>query len=218
MLRRFDQGVGTDRITAFSDGVFAIAITLLVLNLKVPDLPQDAPAADLLAALAEDLPNVQAYVVTFLVVGLFWMTHHRTFSFIRRYDGLLVWLNLLLLLCICVLPYPTAMLGRFSGAVPVMIYAANLSLVSLLQLTIWWYATRQHRLVDPDLSLMLIRLGTLRGLSTLGVFLASFAIAPFSAGAAMACWLLIPVPLILMTHVYHEKQVAEDCHVCQGDR
>jgi uncharacterized membrane protein len=218
MRTRFGKGVGTERITAFSEGVFAIAITLLVLNLRVPDLPHDVPSAELLVALRADLPNVQAYVVSFLVVGLFWITHHRTFSFIRRYDPVLVWLNLLLLLCICVLPYPTAMLGRFAGPVPVIIYATNLAAVSLFQLTIWCYATSQHRLVDPDLPPALIHLAALRGLSTLTIFLTSLVVAFYNAEAAMLCWLLIPVALTVVGRKYRREPAADEQQICDGVR
>ena len=209
MRPQFDKGLGTERIVAFSDGVFAIAITLLVLNLRIPDLPHDATSAQLIAELRADLPNMQAYVVSFLVVGLFWVTHHRTFGYIRRYDSVLVWLNLILLLFVCIVPYPTAMLGRFSGQVPTMIYATNLGIVSLLQSAIWLYATTNHRLVDPDLPPTLIHFGVLRGLSTFGIFLLSFVVAHFDAEIAMFCWVLIPVVLVLLARTYH-KQVATE--------
>src|SRR5262245_9395560 len=128
------QGIGTGRIEAFSDGVFAIAITLLVLNLKVPELPPDAPPGALLPALFEDLTSIQAYVLSFLVVGLFWMTHHRLFSYIQRYDALLVWMNLLMLLFVSVIPFPTAILGRYGGPVALRLYDMTLTAASGLLL------------------------------------------------------------------------------------
>jgi uncharacterized membrane protein len=216
MQPRFGKGEGIERITAFSDGVFAIAITLLVLNLHVPDLSHDTSSAALIAALLADLPNVQAYVMSFLVVGLFWTTHQRTFAFIRRYDTVLIWLNLLLLLCVCVLPFPTAIVGRFVGPVPVMIYAANLALVSLLQLTIWWYATSQHRLVDPDLPVSLIHLGALRGLTTMSIFLTSIVVAFYDATVAMLCWLLLPLALALSRRAYRQEQAADEHQALQS--
>jgi uncharacterized membrane protein len=196
MHARFAKGDGTERITAFSDGVFAIAITLLVLNLRVPDLPPDAPPEALLSELLSDLPNLQAYVLSFLVVGLFWTTHHRVFAYIRRYDTVLVWLNMFLLLFVCVLPYPTAMLGRFGGAIPVRIYTLTLATVSLFQLAIWCYATSGFRLVDPDLPPAMARYGVLRGLSTLLIFLAVFAVSFYDADIALWGFGLIPVVLI----------------------
>ena len=209
MHARFGRGNGTGRITAFSDGVFAIAITLLVLNLRLPTLPRDAPPEALLAALMADLPNVQAYVLSFLVVGLFWITHHRVFSYIRRYDTVLVWLNLLLLLFVSVLPFPTAMLGRYGGALPVRIYAGTVAAVSLFQVAIWCYATRQRRLVDPDLPPTLVRYATLRGLCTPLSFLGSLVVSLYDAEAAMWCWLLIPMGMIAVRYLCNKGQAAQ---------
>jgi uncharacterized membrane protein len=202
MHARFGSGSGTERITAFSDGVFAIAITLLVLNLHIPELPRDAPPEALLAELQSDLPNLQAYVLSFLVVGLFWTTHHRVFSYIRRHDTVLIWLNLLLLLFVSVLPYPTAMLGRYGGAIPVRIYASTLAAVSLCQVVIWWYATSQRRLVDANLHPAVVRYAMMRGIGTLLVFLGSIAVSYCNAEAAMWCWLLIPVGLAAARRLY----------------
>jgi uncharacterized membrane protein len=198
MHARFAKGGGIERITAFSDGVFAIAMTLLVLNLHIPDLPDDAPRGALLAELLTDMPNLQAYVLSFLVVGLFWTTHHRVFAYIRRHDTVLVWLNLFLLLFVCVLPYPTAMLGRFGGAVPLRIYVLTLAAVSVFQVAIWCYATAQRRLVDPDLSPELVRYGMLRGLSTLAIFLVVFVVSFANVDVALGCLLLLPVALIVL--------------------
>jgi uncharacterized membrane protein len=194
----FVKGRGIERIAAFSDGVFAIAITLLVLNLKIPSLPDDASTEALWTALLADLPNLQAYVLSFLVIGLFWMTHHRVFAYIRRYDTTLVWLNLFLLLFVCVLPYPTAMLGRFGGALPVRIYVATLTAVSLWQTAIWLYATRGRRLVDADLPHAVVRYALLRGLCTLSIFFGALAVSYYSASVALLCLGLIPVALIAL--------------------
>ena len=198
MHERFARGYGIDRIVMFSDGVFAIAITLLVLNLKIPSLPEDASTDVLWAELMADLPNLKAYVISFLVIGLFWMTHHRVFTYIRRYDTTLVWLNLFLLLFVCVLPFPTAMLGRFSGSLPVRIYVANLTAVSIWQTVIWIYATRGRRLVDADLPHAVVRYAMLRALCTLSIFFGALAVSYYSGSLALWCLPLIPVALIAL--------------------
>jgi uncharacterized membrane protein len=216
MHARFSKGTGTERITAFSDGVFAIAITLLVLNLRIPDLPAGAPHEMLLAALLADLPNVQVYVLSFLVIGLFWTTHHRVFSYVRRYDTTLVWLNLFLLLFISVLPYPTAMLGRYGGPISVRVYAATLAAVSLFQVTIWSYATGHRRLVDPDLPPAVVRYATLRGFCTLLIFLGSLAISFYSDDAAIWSWLLVPIAMVVLRHVYAGAGTDDERPVTNG--
>src|SRR3954447_5406828 len=103
--RPYGSGVGTVRITAFSDGVFAIAITLLVLDLGVPEVASHGPAAKAAALLALQ-PRIMSFVLSFLIIALDWMLHHRTFSYIERYNPALLWLNMLYLLGITFLPFP----------------------------------------------------------------------------------------------------------------
>jgi len=117
-----------DRIRAFSDGVFAVAITLLVLNIEVPDVT----GADLAHALDDLIPDVQAYFIAFAVIGLFWYGHHRSWSRYRGTTAGLVWANLLLLSLIALMPFTTALMGRYDNeAVAVVLYAINVGVAAL---------------------------------------------------------------------------------------
>src|SRR5262249_17947143 len=103
----------TSRIEAFSDGVFAIAITLLILEIKIPPVTQ----APLSTQLLQQWPSYFAFLVSFLFIGIMWINHHRLFTHIRRADSGLLFLNLLLLLGVSALPFPTAVLAvHFSGS------------------------------------------------------------------------------------------------------
>lgn len=97
------------RVEAFSDGVFAIAITLLVLEIKVPDDAGDR----LWSALGAMWPSYAAYVVTFLVIGVMWVNHHTVFQCIARVDRKLLFLNLILLMGVAALPWPTAVVAEY---------------------------------------------------------------------------------------------------------
>ena len=99
-----------ERILFFSDAVFAIAITLLVLNIEVPDIPQDLVAEELPGQLLGLWPKYLSYVVSFLVILIFWISHHTIFSNIRGYDRVLIWLSSLFLMFVAFLPFPTAFL------------------------------------------------------------------------------------------------------------
>ncbi len=101
----------TTRIEAFSDGVLAIAITLLILNLKVPT----GPEGHLALALARQWPTYAAFLISFAFIGIMWVNHHRLFNHIRKSDDWLLFLNLLLLLGITVVPFPTALLAAHYG-------------------------------------------------------------------------------------------------------
>jgi uncharacterized membrane protein len=117
-----------DRVGAFSDGVFAIAITLLVLNVEVPKVPE-GELGDALSNLSNDL---SAYAIGFAVMGLFWYGHHKLFSRLERSNGRLVLANMVLLALIALMPFTTAVLGDYDEALAVALYAANVGLASLV--------------------------------------------------------------------------------------
>ncbi len=188
----------TARIEAFSDGVFAIVITLLVLDLKVPQLPPSAPPDALLPALLDEAPRLFAYTLSFLVIGLFWIGHHRTFRYIQSFDGTLLWLNLLLLLSVSFVPYPTAILSAYGGPVAVRFYAGTLAAAGLLHTLLWLYATTGRRHVARDLDARVVRYSLLRGIASLVVFGGSIAISYVCGEAAMYSWLLLPVTLAVL--------------------
>jgi uncharacterized membrane protein len=102
------SGLSPARVTAFSDGVFAVAITLLVLSLQPPQL-SDAVAAHHLARAVLDLwPKLLSYMLSFVIVGIYWVSHHNTFALFRRVDRALLWINLLFLMCVAFVPLPAA--------------------------------------------------------------------------------------------------------------
>jgi uncharacterized membrane protein len=189
-----------DRIVFFSDAVFAIVITLLVLPLATEaDLGGDAGG---LASRVLDLwPKVLAFMVSFLVIGQFWIAHHRMYGLLRRHDLVLMWLNLISLMTITFIPFPTALLDADAPGdhFPVVFYAASLTLASLSLFVSWLYALRFGNLVDERLDRRATDQVTVRSLATLAVFLVSVGAAFFGLGAALACWLvLLPVTRVLL--------------------
>jgi uncharacterized membrane protein len=191
-----EGGRELDRIVFFSDAVFAIAITILVLDIRVPDSlsPTELPAEVLSL-----WPKYLSYVISFLVLAIYWQAHHRVFKPIRGYDGTLLWLNFLFLMAVAFLPFPTSLLGEYGGQqVSVAVYATNAAVASLLLSAISWYAVSGHRLVAEDLDEEEARLRWLQGLAVPVVFLASIGVSFLSPMAAMYSWLLLAVtdPLV----------------------
>ena len=131
-----------ERLVFFSDAVFAIAITLLVIEIHVPELPYRASNAAYWQALAHLIPNFIGFAISFGVIGAFWSGHHRAFTLAGRYDGgILVW-NTLLLGTIAFMPFVTAFMGRHYGApVPTGLYWAWMLLIALLNLRVNSFAT-----------------------------------------------------------------------------
>jgi uncharacterized membrane protein len=127
-----------------------------------------------------------------LVVAVYWMAHHRVFGPIRGYDGTLLWLNFLFLMVISFLPFPTSLLGAYGEQqLPMVIYAVNVSVASLLLTSISWYARRRGHLVAPDLDEGHTRHARVQGLAVPAVFLLSIAVSFFSVRAAMYSWLVL---------------------------
>lgn len=174
-----------DRLIFFSDGVFAIAITLLVLNVALPVLQPGSVSTDLPSALLATVPRLFAYALSFLVIGAYWMAHQRTFHYIERYDRRLAWLNLFFLLFVALVPFPTGVLSEYGDQlVAVILYAATLAITGLLLSVLWLYASHNHRLVAKMLSAQHIHATTLRNAVAPVVFLASIGIAFVSIPAA----------------------------------
>lgn len=161
--RKGERGLGKHRTEALSDGVFSIAMTLLVLDLKVPLLsPAEAPSrlADSLQDLA---PKFAAYALSFLILGICWVGHHNMFHHIKRVDRPALWLNNLFLFAVSMVPFSTALLGEyFRVRTSVMVYGANMLAVGLVMVVIWAYATRGRRLVDSHLTEELVQLQMFR--------------------------------------------------------
>ncbi|KAB1978594.1 MULTISPECIES: TMEM175 family protein [Streptomyces] len=138
------------RVEAFSDGVFAIAITLLILEIKVPEAGEDG---GLWHALAEQWPSYAAYVVSFLVIGIMWVNHHQVFGYVARVDRTLMFLNLLLLMVVAAIPWPTAMVAEYlreekASHAAAAVYSLVMVAMALAFQAVWWHLTRTGHLFD----------------------------------------------------------------------
>jgi uncharacterized membrane protein len=138
------------RMEALSDGVFAIAMTLLVLELKVPDLPKSANATELLHKIGEEMPSLFSFLISFLYCGLLWVMHHLAMHFVRHLQIGLVWLNLLFLMSISTMPFSCGLLGHFlRNRAAQEIYFANMFVAAAL-LAAQWLLARKRKLINED--------------------------------------------------------------------
>jgi uncharacterized membrane protein len=184
--------LGLERLVFFSDAVIAIAITLLVLEIKVPELELGAGSSELTRQVLALWPKYLGFLTSFWVIAFYWLSHHRTFRFIREYDSGLLRINMLVLFFIAFVPFPTALLFEYPAQwITVVLYAGTLAAIGLSMLWLWRYATQDHRLVEPSLSPLLIRSTFNRMLVTPAVFLVSILVAFFNPGLAMNCWLIL---------------------------
>ncbi len=130
---------------ALTDGIFAIAMTLLVLELKVPDMPKHAGAGELLHKIGEEMPELFSFFVSFLYCGLLWVLHHLGMHFIRHLQIAMVWLNLMFLMSVSVMPFFCGLLGHFlHNRAAQEIYYGNMFLAATLLAAQWLLAKKRR--------------------------------------------------------------------------
>lgn len=180
------------RLAFFSDAVFAIAITLLVIEIHVPHLKHGAPDAAFIEALARLLPSFIGFLLSFAVIGLFWAGHHRAFSLASHYDPKIVPWNLMLLGAIAFMPFVTGFLSANTGArIPDIVYWSWLTLTALLNLRVVSLATRAP-MIDEDVPAERALVVRLRSCSVMLGAVTSLAIACVLPRVAPVGMLTIP--------------------------
>jgi uncharacterized membrane protein len=187
LKKREEHEIEFSRIVAFSDGVFSIAITLLVLNLEIPDKLSHGELAN---ELWNQHENLLAYAISFAVIARFWLVHHSFFSEVRAFDSRLIALNMLYLGFLVLIPFSSQVLGDYGGQLPsVVLYSANLAIVVLVGQWMSWDAQHAGLTIEVDEQTSRERL--LRSLFIAAVFLGSIVIALFDASIAPFLWFLL---------------------------
>jgi uncharacterized membrane protein len=179
-------GLSSGRVEAFSDGVMAIAITLLILDVRVPV----AEEGDLARALAHQWPSYAAYAVTFLIIGIMWVNHHFLFDRVRAVTRPLLYLNIGLLMGIAFLPFPTALLAEYlredaNSHVAAAVYSATMVAIGVGFVALWWHLTRHPELLEEDSDVAVARVALRRSVVGPIVYAGTFALAFVSAPACL---------------------------------
>ncbi len=145
--------MSTRRMETLIDGVFAIAMTLLVLDFKVPTIPEGSSVDALPKLILALWPNFFNYVQSFMLLGLFWIVHHRQFDCIQFIDHGLLWLNIGSLMFIALIPFSTSLIAQYGDVqIGAVIFECNLLVIGCFLYVQWWYVTRKRHLLDPNLS------------------------------------------------------------------
>lgn len=200
------RSVDTTRTEAFSDGVFSIAATLLVLNLEVPSVPRSEAVRDLPRSIIGLAPDLLSYALSFLVILVFWTAHRAAFRHITHANRLLSWLNGLFLMVIAFLPFSTGLFDRFpDDPLAIIIYAGSLALARLMLTAVWWYASADPALIHDGVSPGEIRLYRLNGLGVSLVFALSIGIAYVNVRAAVVVWITLFVADNLLLHLFESR-------------
>ena len=181
-----------ERVAAFSDAIYAIAMTLLVLEIGVPSLPgNDDSAREMLDALRDKIPEITSFAISFFVIGRYWLAHHWLFSRLERVDRRFMSQNLFHLGFVAFLPFPTALVGEYEGnPISFVVFALSMAAVSLTEVVMTDHAERAD-LLRAELSPEARKWGRAASVFPVVVFLVSIPIAFVSTTSALLSWLVL---------------------------
>lgn len=203
-----EEKIGLERILFFSDAVMAIAITLLAIDIRVPDVEPGVAVTELPRQLSTMVPTLMTFFISFLVIGIYWISHHRYFGYIQRYDSRLILLNLMFLFFIICMPFLANLLGRYVF-VPIALIAYTLAISALgfSMALIWRYTSYDHRLISADLDPDIIRTINVRLFVAPLVFLVAVPFAYVGSTAVIVVWWISPFVVMLATRFYGRKPI-----------
>lgn len=192
--------ISPERLKALADGVFAIVMTLLVLQLGVPVAKGLSRESELLRELWKLWPEFRIYVLSFMILGVFWVMHHALFSVVRMFDTTLVWLNILFLMFVSLIPFSTALAAK-NGFVTVtaVVYGVNMLLIFNLGWATWAFITGKRGLADKSIDPVMIRGGNRMGLFYAVVMWASIGLAFLVPAASFFIYGLVVLAFIIFT-------------------
>jgi uncharacterized membrane protein len=182
-----------NRIEAFSDGIFAIVITIMVFEIKIPHVD----ITELNHALLAILPKIMAYVLSFVIIGVYWVSHHNMMHFLESVDRTALWLNNLVLLTVALIPFPTALLGEYPNTTtPVVLYGLLLAAVNFSGTIFWHYSTNNSRLSKKNLNPAFVK--RVKIFHSLPIFIYLFAVLMSFFSTYISYFLFIGVPLFFI--------------------
>lgn len=184
----------TKRIESFSDGIFAIATTLLVLGIRVP-MVEDANLMNSLIALS---PNFLAFVLSFLIICVYWVGHHTMFYYIKSVDRTLLWLNNFFLLFVVFLPFSASLLGEYPfNNLSLTVYGINLIFINLSSTLFWIYSTAKHRLVEKNLPYSFCRNVTIIHSLPIVVYFVAIILSTLNIIISYVIFILVPLFFVI---------------------
>lgn len=204
--RKEQSTLSTQRLEAFSDGVFAIVITLLFLNLKVPEIGNQADWRELFDALYLALPKFLSIILSFVFVAIFWVAHHQFFHTLRETTRALLWLNLIFLFLVCFVPFPAAVLTQFpDNKTAVVLFGATVLLTGVMLVALRWYAWMQHKEITAITDDNQVRKALHRSVLITIFNVIGLIVSFFYPMAAIVIYLLTPLTLLFPVKVEVEN-------------
>lgn len=182
------------RIEALSDGVFAIVMTLLIFDIKAPVVP----VKELPAALWALYPHFIGYIVSFALLGIYWMGHMTQLKYIQSSNHNLNWINIIFFATVALLPFSTRLIGHYpQEIIAILLYSSNLIIIGMLLFAQWYYATNNFRLIDDNMPVEIIRYGKLRSLAAPVGYLMALFLGFIDTRISLAIFVIIPLAYII---------------------
>lgn len=199
-----------ERMILFSDAVFAIAITLLAIELKIPEIPHSEVTEEKLGKyLLEMLPKFIGFLISFFLIGLYWTVHHRLFGYVVNYTMRLLWLNLLFLLFIVLMPFTTAFYSSYISTFlksPFIMYCTNICLLGIMNIALWRYATNPKHALTEGLSKEVSGYFILRARMVPSIFALLIVVYFISPRIAVVVPLFVPLIMWAVKKLYRVKE------------
>ncbi len=194
--------ISKNRLETLVDGIFAIAMTLLVLGIS-PPRPQESVATAVLPGMIESLvPQVFLFIVAFLVLALFWLGHHRQFHFVRKIDPALLWINVLILIAIVFVPFSTDVAGDYPAVMDAaFLFHANMFIVGFLFLIQWRHICRHEHLCEPAPEKAVVRGGFYRSVLIPAVAAAGAVLCLFDPRLSLLVYIALPVGTFMLGQI-----------------
>jgi uncharacterized membrane protein len=194
-----------ERIRALSDGIFAFALTVLVLDLHLPEFAGAVTNAAFWNALVAQRERVLSFLLSFVVLAMYWIAHHNTFLVVARSSRILIVLNFAFLLCVVTVPFAASFLGETRGIpAAIVAYGAILIVTSLSLAVLVWYALKYANLTDNPRSMApLYRAAMARILAPVAIYVASIALAFASRTLSVAIYIALPLIYLIPSQVDH---------------
>lgn len=206
--------IDQNRVINFSDAVFAFAATLLVLKIDLPQLNPGFEQTELVRSMIHLWPQYFANIVSFLVIGYYWLTHHIIFGMVKKFTRTLVWLNIIFLIALSFLPFPVDLYGDYPKVpLVVVFYSASLAIVGYLLAIVWWYASHNHRLVDKKVTDRKIKFLTIKILVAPVVFTLSIPLVYIHPYLVQLSWVFIIVGVTIVNRKFPYKRGLTDSSV-----
>ena len=193
-----DRQIRLEHVTSFADAIFAFSITFMAITINIPNLAQNLTQAQVIDKLSESLPEFEIYVISFFMIGIYWISYHQIFNHIVGSHQITTWLTLVFLFFITLIPLATNMqIGYGSYQIVFVLYALVLTIAGALSTIIWLHATK-NKLINPNMTQIDIHCVLLESTLSPAVFLLSILVSFIDLQLAYFFWLvIIPAKIVL---------------------